>query len=1243
MKKTEPKLFRYSKMTKQNIRFWLLLFGLLTLSVMIVFANVHDYKGNQLNRAKNYHSGNKVSTVFYNYGLVGNVGEVTGEWPQGTGNYYVGDVTPLVGIEFIHPSNDTMRSVITSTGPRGNDDIGDLGFMGWEPLQGFNAETVAGGDPLVAMSHQDETWPSFWPDKMFNDTLDILWQADEVDAGWPGQWNGFFGKDVTNADQESFFIMDDSRDTEWFMRTYKYWDPDANNGLGALVDTLVWDEDLQDTVKVPTYFYPIESDTLNRYGLGIRVAVRGFQWSHFLAEDACIWHYEIANVSDRNYDKVVFGMVVGTLAGGRQDSEDDLAFFDPENDITYSWDSDDIGSAGWVPVRPGEINVGYAGYAFLESPGNSFDGIDNDNDSPNDSPVLNPLILDQMTNTGLTYSAGSEVIMIDYDGNGIDDDGDGVIDNLFERSIVTMPSDGTLEYTFAGVDCTVYANNPYVEIDYNNFDDNFNGLIDERLGEVINGKRLDHVGLKYKNFFTGEGVDDPMIDEARDDGIDNDGDWDVNTDDVGFDGQAGTGDTGEQDGEPTLGEPNFDKTDINESDQIGLTSFEYFSPPGAVRMNSDDGLWDRMRPGLVDVVSQDPEDGDFVYGSGYFPLPRGKTERFSIALFFGEDLQDITLNKITVQQIYDNNYNFARPPDKPTVKAVPGDGVVTLYWDDAAESSFDPSMPEGYENDFEGYKIYRATDAGFLENFVITDGLGRTVFHKPIAQFDYDNSHVGFFEKSINGISFYLGENTGLQHVWKDTTVENGQTYYYAVTSYDRGFDGVVDLDTIVYFPAECPKIISVSANGDKNYDINSLVVTPGVNAAGYVPPVAGAAAQIAGQSSGLIYTEVIDRRLIDTTRTYHVSFTRDSLENQADRYQIWAFDAQGDSFAVIPNGDLLNVGEERRVQDLFDAYFDSVYALPSGSYNTWVYYRTIETDVFNGLRAYLLQPRIPGKLNEIASRWYSSNSYGPDSLLNFTYSLISFPSREYFGSERYADYRFVFHDEIVDTSVAFTFVGERGSTTISSVYPINFTVENLSREDNPLVVFTRPGPADSVVWDRSVIMLLDTLRTDDGALDTVGTWSFSFSKSETEGINKSPMDGDTLMIRTYKPFNTDDLYEFSAESARIEKEEVVLSDIRVYPNPYFGVNKQEPANRYSSGRGERRITFIHLPDKCTIRIYTIRGELVKKIQHDSGMFDGSENWDLRSDEGLDVAYGIYIYHVESLYGDHTGKFALIK
>ena len=82
-----------------------------------------------------------------------------------------------------------------------------------------------------------------------------------------------------------------------------------------------------------------------------------------------------------------------------------------------------------------------------------------------------------------------------------------------------------------------------------------------------------------------EGIDegiDEMIDESRDDFIDNDGDWTL-ADDVGLNGDGSGGDlVGVLDNMPTSGsntgfpgEPNIDKTDVSESDQMGLTAVAY--------------------------------------------------------------------------------------------------------------------------------------------------------------------------------------------------------------------------------------------------------------------------------------------------------------------------------------------------------------------------------------------------------------------------------------------------------------------------------------------------------------------------------------------------------------------------------------------------------------------------------------------------------------------------------------------
>ena len=64
---------------------------------------------------------------------------------------------------------------------------------------------------------------------------------------------------------------------------------------------------------------------------------------------------------------------------------------------------------------------------------------------------------------------------------------------------------------------------------------------------------------------------------------------------------------------------------------------------------------------------------------------------------------------------------------------------------------------------------------------------------------------------------------------------------------------------------------------------------------------------------------------------------------------------------------------------------------------------------------------------------------------------------------------------------------------------------------------------------------------------------------------------------------------------------------------------------------------------RCTIRIYTVRGELVQTLDHD-GSNDGYVAWDLRTKDNLDVAPGLYIFHVDGGdSGSSIGKFAIIK
>jgi hypothetical protein len=54
-------------------------------------------------------------------------------------------------------------------------------------------------------------------------------------------------------------------------------------------------------------------------------------------------------------------------------------------------------------------------------------------------------------------------------------------------------------------------------------------------------------------------------------------------------------------------------------------------------------------------------------------------------------------------------------------------------------------------------------------------------------------------------------------------------------------------------------------------------------------------------------------------------------------------------------------------------------------------------------------------------------------------------------------------------------------------------------------------------------------------------------------------------------------------------------------------------------------------------------GELVRKLEHHESVYNGAQSWDLLNLDNLEVAYGVYIYHVETDNAETIGKFAVIK
>jgi len=143
------------------------------------------------------------------------------------------------------------------------------------------------------------------------------------------------------------------------------------------------------------------------------------------------------------------------------------------------------------------------------------------------------------------------------------------------------------------------------------------------------------------------------------------------------------------------------------------------------------------------------------------------------------------------------------------------------------------------------------------------------------------------------------------------------------------------------------------------------------------------------------------------------------------------------------------------------------------------------------------------------------------------------------------------------------------------------------------------------------------------------------------------PGSNDKFILKLRIPFTNEDIFTFRTASQSVNNElakNEFSNEPYVVPNPYVGAASFEPQRFAVSGRGERKIEFRNLPANCTIRIFTITGELVNSLVHDGNITNGSVAWDLRNQDQLEVAPGLYIYHVDGGdVGTFIGKFAIIK
>lgn len=125
-----------------------------------------------------------------------------------------------------------------------------------------------------------------------------------------------------------------------------------------------------------------------------------------------------------------------------------------------------------------------------------------------------------------------------------------------------------------------------------------------------------------------------------------------------------------------------------------------------------------------------------------------------------------------------------------------------------------------------------------------------------------------------------------------------------------------------------------------------------------------------------------------------------------------------------------------------------------------------------------------------------------------------------------------------------------------------------------------------------------------------------------------SYQEGDLFRITPNYQFADGQTYTFTSSpgivgNKKLAFDQKAMEKITIFPNPYMGGHTLEQS------ASQRFVRILNLPAPSTVRIFTMSGRLIRTFMH-SNASSGTSDWDLRNDEGIKVASGLYVIHIDS-------------
>lgn len=637
----------------------------------------------------------------------------------------------------------------------------------------------------------------------------------------------------------------------------------------------------------------------------------------------------------------------------------------------------------------------------------------------------------------------------------------------------------------------------------------------------------------------------------------------------------------------------------------------------------------------------DPGDRRHLMASGPFTMEVGDTQEVVVGILIAQGTD--RLNSVTelkrldnaAQIAYDLDFDITPPPPAPNVHAFSGDSEITLWWETNSED-YDEVNPLifnlGYDDTtytFEGYRVWQfpsisssLDEAELLATFDIANGISKITEIRTVGDISPVPVEFIVFQSLDEGLTTTF--KVDVDATRDDSKLVNGNPYYFAVTAYGYNENSVPQF-------LESPPVIQEIFPRRKNID-ESYSLQPGEEQFGTLSE---------GDAHARVNFTVVDPWALEDA-TYEVvmeTVDGDLTWNLFDvtRYKIDNTEPKDTLLLHMPNfGVETDDSKFNRVTDgfyvnVFDDGLDSLDGNDSGIRDV--------LEVVNGE----VTGNVFGETGTAANYQILSSAYLPagrtdpptkatlnveDKIGLFTYE-VRFTAA---GSQYYAASM---------RSPAFNGAGIAGDPLAPNTVP--FEVWNLGADlddpadDTRLVVKVMDKDANDDIpttdgqWTQAANGQWEAIYTFE-----VDTYPATFDAESpkynrnTQRIGNLVFDGDlpptgtVIRLVSYRPLESGDAFEFSvnaSEAQDLEEGKANMDEITVFPNPYFASHSLE-GSKY-----DRFVRFLGLPQEATIRIFSLSGVFITKIEKN----DTADwvNWNLLNKDNLPVASGMYIAHIE--------------